>query len=72
MKAFVLSQFNYCRLIWMFHSMQLNNRINKTNERAFHMSEQQKVVIRILDTWCLPLQTFQKQASFIWSGMFEN
>ena len=36
MKAFVLSQFNYCRLIWMFYSMQLNNRINKTNERAFH------------------------------------
>ena len=34
MKAFITSQFNYCPLIWMFHSRQLNNRINKTQERA--------------------------------------
>ena len=25
MKAFITSQFNYCPLIWMFHSRQLNN-----------------------------------------------
>ena len=29
MKAFITSQFNYCPLIWMFHSKQLNNRINQ-------------------------------------------
>ena len=26
--AFVLSQFGYCPLVWMFHSRKLNNRIN--------------------------------------------
>ena len=34
MKAFMTSQFNYCPLIWMFHSRQLNNLINKIHERA--------------------------------------
>ena len=37
MKAFITSQFNYCPLIWMFHSRQLNNRINKTQERALRL-----------------------------------
>ena len=32
MKAFITSQFNYCSLIWMFHSRPLNNRINKVHE----------------------------------------
>ena len=32
MKAFITSQFNYCPLIWMFHSRQLNNRIKKIQE----------------------------------------
>ena len=27
MRAFITSQFNYCPLIWMFHSRKLNNRI---------------------------------------------
>ena len=34
MKAFIISQFNYCPLIWMFHGRQLNNRINKMQERS--------------------------------------
>ena len=34
MKVFITSQFNYCPLIWMLHSTQLNNRINKTQERT--------------------------------------
>ena len=34
MKAFLISQFNYCPLIWMFHNRALNNRlIRYTNER---------------------------------------
>ena len=37
MKVFVTSQFNGCPLIWMFHSRQLNNRINKTQERALRL-----------------------------------
>ena len=34
MKAFVISQFNYCTLTWMFHNRTLNNKINKLHERA--------------------------------------
>ena len=34
MKAFITSQFSYCPLIWMFHSRNLNNKINWTHERA--------------------------------------
>ena len=34
MEAIIDSQFNYCLLIWMFHSRQLNNKINKLHERA--------------------------------------
>ena len=37
MKAFIESQFNYCPLIWMFHSRQLNNKINKLHERALRL-----------------------------------
>ena len=37
MKAFIESQFNYCPLIWMFHSRTLNNKINKLHERALRL-----------------------------------
>ena len=36
-KAFMTSQFNYWPLIWIFHSSQLNNRINKIHERALRL-----------------------------------
>ena len=42
MKAFIISQFNYCPLIWMFHSRALNNRINKIHERALRLVYQNK------------------------------
>ena len=34
MKAFIEFQFNYCPLIWMFHSRTLNSKINRIHERA--------------------------------------
>ena len=42
MKAFVIPQFNYCPLIWMFHNRALNNRINKIHERALRLVYQNK------------------------------
>ena len=33
LKAFIESQFKYCPLIWMFHSRNLNNKINHLHER---------------------------------------
>ena len=48
MKAFVISQaflrafvmFNYCPLVWMFHSRKLNHRINIKHERALRVTYQ--------------------------------
>ena len=37
MKSFIDSQFNYCPLIWMFHSRQLITKINKLHERALRI-----------------------------------
>ena len=36
-KEFITSLFNYCPLIWMFHSRQLNNRISKIYERVLRI-----------------------------------
>ena len=37
MKAFITSQFSYCPLIWMFHSRDLTNKINRIYERALRL-----------------------------------
>ena len=37
-RAFITSQFQYCPLIWMFHSRQLNQKINKIQERALRIT----------------------------------
>ena len=37
MKAFIESQFNYCPLLWMFHSRTINHRINSLQERALRV-----------------------------------
>ena len=37
LKAFIESQFQYCPLIWMFHSRALNTRINKLQRLAIKM-----------------------------------
>ena len=33
MNAFFKAQFNYCAIIWMFHSSSLNTKINRLHER---------------------------------------
>ena len=38
MRAFITSQCRYCPLIWMFHSRQLNKKINKIQERALRIT----------------------------------
>ena len=37
MKAFYESQFNYCLLIWIFHSRTMHNKINRIHERALRL-----------------------------------
>ena len=38
MRAFITSQFLYCPLMSMFHSRQLNQKINKIQERALRIT----------------------------------
>ena len=40
MKTFVISQFNYCPLVWMFHSRKLNHRTNSIYERTLRVTYQ--------------------------------
>ena len=37
MKAFIISQFSYYPLVWMFHSRNTKNRVNKIHERALRL-----------------------------------
>ena len=38
MNSFVISQFNYCPIIWMYCQRQSNNMINKIHERALRIA----------------------------------
>ena len=42
-KSFVMSQFGYCLVIWMFHSRLLDNRINSIHERALRITYQDHI-----------------------------
>lgn len=44
MKTSVMFQFNYCLLIWIFHSRKLNDRINSRQERALTQDRQSKLL----------------------------
>ena len=37
METFIESQFNYCPLIWMFHSGTINNKIDRLHESALRI-----------------------------------
>ena len=37
MNSFFNSQFNYCPLVWMFHSRSINNKINRLHERILRI-----------------------------------
>ena len=37
MKSFIEAQFGYCQLIWMFHTRELNRKINHIYERALRI-----------------------------------
>ena len=38
MKTFIMSQFNYCPLVWMLHDRNLNDKINKMHLRALRIA----------------------------------
>ena len=38
LRAIVISQYQYCPLVWMFHSRHLNSKINRIHERALRIA----------------------------------
>ena len=38
----IILQFNYCPLVWMFHTKQLNNRNNSLHETALRVTYQDR------------------------------
>ena len=44
MKTFVMSQFSYCSLIWMFQDRNLNNKINKIHEKALRITYKENIL----------------------------
>ena len=38
-KTFIMSQFNYCPLVWMCHSRGLNNKINNIHKRPLRIGQ---------------------------------
>ena len=48
MKAFINSQFSYCRLISMFHSRNLNNKINRIHKRSLRLVCQNNLSFSVL------------------------
>ena len=41
-KSFIISQFNYCPIVWMCHGRGLNNKINNIHQRALRIVYQDK------------------------------
>ena len=37
MNSFFNSQFNYCPLVWVFHSLSIDNKINRLHERVLRI-----------------------------------
>ena len=52
MKAFITSHFSYCPLVWMFHSREINNKINRIHERSLRLVYSDKTCTfkELLDT----------------------
>ena len=60
MKAFITSQSSYCPLIWMFHSLSLNNKINCIHERALRLVYQNNLSFSELLDLDNPVPVHQK------------
>ena len=41
-KAFIILQFNYCPLVLMFHTKQINNQINSLYKKALRVTYQDR------------------------------
>ena len=66
MKAFITSQFSYCPLIWMFHSRNLNNKINRIHETALRLVYQNNLIFSEFLDLDNSITVHQKNCKFLW------
>ena len=54
MRFFVISQFQCCPLVWVFHSRHLNNKVNRVYERALRIAHKgcQSAINILLENGC--------------------
>ena len=52
MNAFILSQFSYCPMIWIFHSRKRNHTVNKIHQCALRIvyNDHQSTSEELLET----------------------
>ena len=88
MQTFINSQFGYCPLIWMLHSRQLNNRINRIHKRALQtvyndktstfeelLTKDNSVLIYHKHLQCLTIEIYKwlhKLSPKIMNNLFQN
>ena len=88
MQAFINLQFGYCPLIWMFHSRQLNNHINRIHKRALQtvyndntstfeelLTKDNSVLIHHKHLQCLAIEIYKwlhKLSPKIMNNLFQN
>ena len=64
-KAFIMSQFSYCPLVWMCYGRTLNNKINKLHERALRLvfNDRQSTFEELIDKSVISYYPPQKLTS---------
>ena len=66
-RAFIYSQFQYCPLIWMFHGRQLNQKINKIQEKALSITykESESTFSELLQKRTVQLLFIQRTCKYL-------
>ena len=66
-KSFIVSQFNYCPLVWMCHSRGLNKKINNLPERALRIVDQYKKskFWNFAETWQVCINLYKKNLQYL-------
>ena len=74
--AIFKAQFNYCPVIWMFHSRSLNNKINRLHERCLRIiyNDEHSNLQHTAQSSTDPIHSVYKGTDqhYIWNQIFGN
>ncbi len=73
MRTFINSQFQYCPLVWMFHSRKLHQKINKIQERTLRITFQDfESSFEVLFEKDRSITVHQKNLQFLMTEMYKT